>query len=184
MSSSASKKNQKTSFIAILAISIGSIFSVGVLAYLNIAFRAYYIPSSAMQPTLEVNDRIFINKFAYLFRKPERGDIIIFQPTERLQQEKYRDPFIKRVIGLPGEKVAILGGKVYINDRPLQENYIAEPPEYLYGPVTVPPNHYLVLGDNRNNSYDSHSWGFVPYENLIGKASSIYWPPERIGTID
>ena len=94
-----------------------------------------------------------------------------------------KDAFIKRAIGLPGDKVEVRGKRVYVNDQPLQENYIQAAPQYKYGPVTVPPNSYLVLGDNRNTSYDSHFFGFVPRHNIIGKASKIYWPPKRMGLI-
>ena len=83
------------------------------------------------------------------------------------------------MIGLPGETVEVKRGQVYINGQPLQEDYIAEAPQYQWGPVKIPARHYVVLGDNRNNSYDSHYWGFVPRELIIGKAISIYWPPER-----
>jgi signal peptidase I len=186
MSSSASNKESKISFIAILAILLGSILSLGVLgflAYARVTFEARYIASGSMQPTLQKNDRIFIDKFAYRSKPPQRGDIILFKPTETLQQENIRDPFISRAIGLPGDKVEIREARVYVNNQPLQENYIAEPPAYEFGPVTVPANSYFVLGDNRNNSYDSHYWGFVPQQNLMGKASSRYWPPNRMGTI-
>ncbi|HEY9725392.1 MAG TPA: signal peptidase I [Chroococcales cyanobacterium] len=186
MSSSASQKESKVSFITLLAIATGAMLSLGVLgflAYAKVAFEARYIASGSMQPTLQTNDRIFINKLAYRSKSPERGDIILFQPTPPLQEQGIQTPFICRAIGLPGDKVEIRQGKVYINNQPLAENYIAEPPAYQYGPITVPANSYFVLGDNRNNSYDSHYWGFVPQENLMGKASSRYWPPDRIGGI-
>lgn len=186
MSSSTSQKESKVSFITLLAISIGAMLSLGALgflAYAKVAFEARYIPSGSMQPTLQINDRIFINKLAYRSKPPERGDIVLFEPTQTLQQQGIYSPVICRTIGLPGDKIEIRQGKVYINNQPLQENYIAEPPAYQYGPITVPANSYFVLGDNRNNSYDSHYWGFVPQKNLIGKASSRYWPPDRIGSI-
>lgn len=147
------------------------------------SFEARYIPSGAMLPTLEINDRILINKGSYRFKKPQRGDIIVFNPTAALRQENFKDPFIKRVIGLPGDKVEVKDGKVYINDQILQEDYIEESPNYDYGPAVVPENSYFVLGDNRNNSYDSHYWGFVPEEDIIGKATKRYWPVSRIGNL-
>ena len=186
MSSSASQKESKVSFITLLAIPIGAMLSLGVLgflAYAKVAFEARYIASGSMQPTLQTNDRIFINKLAYRSKPPERGDIILFQPTPTLQKQGIRDPVISRAIGLPRDKVEIRQGKVYIKNQPLLENYTAEPPAYQYGPITMPANSYFVLGDNRNNSYDSRYWGFVPQENLIGKASSRYWPPDRLGDI-
>ncbi|ACK73051.1 signal peptidase I [Gloeothece citriformis PCC 7424] len=145
--------------------------------------EARYIPSSSMEPTLQINDRLIIEKISYHLREPKRGDIIVFSPTEALIQQNFKDAFIKRVIGLPGETVEVKGGRVYINGEALSENYIADQPDYDYGPVTVPPEQYLVLGDNRNNSYDSHYWGFVPKDNIIGRAALRFWPFDRVGTI-
>lgn len=146
--------------------------------------EARYIPSSSMEPTLEINDRLIIEKVSYRFQKPQRGDVVVFSPTDKLREQNFKDAFIKRVIGLPGDKVEVRGGKVYVNDQAIREKYIEEAPEYKYGPVTVPKDQYLVLGDNRNNSYDSHYWGFVPRENLIGRAVVRFWPFNRLGTID
>jgi signal peptidase I len=145
--------------------------------------EARYIPSGAMLPTLQINDRLIINKWNYRFQSPQRGDIVVFSPPEALKLQNFKDAFIKRVIGLPGEKVEVKEGKVYINNRPLEENYIEDPPNYRFGLVTVPPNSYFMLGDNRNNSYDSHYWGFVPRENIIGKATQRFWPLDRSGAI-
>lgn len=146
--------------------------------------EARYIPSSSMEPTLEINDRLIIEKISYHFREPERGDVVVFSPTETLKEQHFNEAFIKRVIGLPGETVAVRNGRVYVNDKPLAENYIAEKPNYNYGPRKVPPGQYLVLGDNRNNSYDSHYWGFVPKENIIGRAVVRFWPFNRLGGIE
>lgn len=101
-------------------------------------------------------------------------------PTKNIQKENpnLKVPFIKRVIGLPGEKVEVKSGKVFINNQPLVEKYIAEPPQYTWGANTVPAKSYFVLGDNRNNSYDSHFWGFVPQNYIIGTVG-IYCPTER-----
>lgn len=145
--------------------------------------EARYIPAASMTPTLQIKDRLIIDKWSYRSQAPQRGDIVVFSPTETLKQQKFKDAFIKRVIGIPGDKVEVKGGKVYVNAQPLEENYIEEAPNYQFGPVTVPPNSYLVLGDNRNNSYDSHYWGFVPRENIIGKAIKRFWPLDRLGTI-
>lgn len=145
--------------------------------------EARYIPAGSMLPTLAINDRLIIDKWSYRFQAPKRGDIIVFSPTEALRAQNFKDAFIKRVIGLPGEEVEIKEGKVYVNNQPLEENYIEEAPNYTFGPATVPPDSYFVLGDNRNNSYDSHYWGFVPKENIIGRATKRFWPPERSGVI-
>lgn len=147
--------------------------------------EARYIPSESMLPTLEVNDRLIVEKVSYHFNNPQRGDIVVFWPNDRLKQENpsLRDAFIKRVIGLPGETIEVKGGRVYVNNQPLRENYIAAEPDYQWGPETVPPDAYLVLGDNRNNSYDSHFWGYVPRENIIGRAVVRFWPPNRLGEL-
>jgi signal peptidase I len=147
--------------------------------------EARYIPSGSMLPTLEINDRLVVEKVSYYFNPPERGDIVVFWPPESLTPPgERRDAFIKRIIGLPGDIVEIYDGQVFVNDQPLEEGYIQEPPNYQWGPEQVPEGQYLVLGDNRNSSYDSHSWGFVPAENIIGKAMVRFWPPRRLGWLD
>lgn len=142
--------------------------------------EARYIPSGSMKPTLQVNDRLIIDKVSYDFGDPNRGDIVVFHPPDSLHQ---RDAFIKRVIGIPGDTVEVKEGQVYVNGEPQEETYIAAKPDYVWGPVTVPDHAYLVLGDNRNESYDSHYWGFVPRENIIGRAVLRFWPPDRAGGI-
>ncbi|NEN90584.1 MAG: signal peptidase I [Okeania sp. SIO3H1] len=145
-----------------------------------------YIPSDSMIPTLEVGDRLVVEKVSYNFHPPVAGDIIVFQPPQQLQRYGYvkNQAFIKRVIGLPGDTIRIENGLVYINDQPLTENYIAEPPEYtLPISVEVPENQYFVMGDNRNNSNDSHVWGFLPKQNIIGRAIFRFWPYPRFGPL-
>ncbi|MEQ9235131.1 signal peptidase I [Coleofasciculus sp. E2-BRE-01] len=163
--------------------------TIGLSVFLAIGIRSFvaearYIPSGSMEPTLQINDRLIIDKISYNFRQPQRGDIVVFSPTDALKQQNFKDAFIKRVIGLPGETVEVKGGRVYVNDQALREQYIEEEPEYSYGPVTVPEDNYLVLGDNRNNSYDSHYWGFVPRDNIIGRAIVRFWPLNRVGEVD
>ena len=157
------------------------------LALLIRAFVAEprYIPSDSMFPTLEVGDRVVVEKISYLFRPPSPGEIIVFNPPIQLQIRGY-DPdqaFIKRVIGTPGKTIAIQQGKVYLNDTPLAEDYIAEPPAYQMGTVQVPNEQLFVMGDNRNNSNDSHVWGFLPKHNVIGRACFRFWPFSRIGPV-
>ena len=146
--------------------------------------EARYIPSSSMEPTLEINDRLIIEKLSYYFQEPKRGDVVVFNPTEALKAQDFHDAFIKRIIGLPGETVEVKNGDVYVNGQQLSEKYIAEDPQYNYGPEVVPEEQYLVLGDNRNNSYDSHYWGFVPKDKIIGKAFVRFWPFDRVGSLD
>ncbi|WP_068815251.1 signal peptidase I [Phormidesmis priestleyi] len=163
--------------------------TIGLSALLAIGIRQFvaearYIPSGSMLPTLQINDRLIVDKLSYRwFSTPQRGDIVVFSPTSTLEKQNFHDAFIKRVIGLPGDKVEVKGGRVFVNDQALRENYIEEDPQYQWGPQTVPPGSYLVLGDNRNNSYDSHYWGFVPREKIIGRAVVRFWPPNRVGEI-
>ncbi len=143
--------------------------------------EARYIPSGSMLPTLEINDRLIIDKVSYDFGDPQRGDIVVFRPPDALGQN---EAFIKRLIGLPGDVIEVKNGQLYVNDEPQSEPYIAAKPDYQYGPVTVPDDSYLVLGDNRNKSFDSHYWGFLPADHLIGRAVFRFWPPDRLGNLD
>ncbi|YAI81816.1 MAG: signal peptidase I [cyanobacterium endosymbiont of Rhopalodia sterrenbergii] len=165
----------------IKTIATAAILAFGIRAFVA---EARYIPSSSMEPTLQVNDRLIIEKVSYHFQEPKRGDVVVFNPTKALQEKDFRDAFIKRVIGLPGETIEVKTGKVYVNGQAIKEKYISEDPNYDYGPVTVPERQYLVLGDNRNNSYDSHYWGHVPKEKIIGKAFVRFWPFNRLGILN
>lgn len=132
------------------------------------------IPSASMESTIMTGDRIFGNRLAYINSDPQRGDIIIFKfPDDEKQL------FIKRVIGLPGETVEMIDGKIYIDnsDTPLNEPYVMETPLGNYGPVTVPEGAYFVMGDNRNNSADSRYWDntFVYKEKILGRAVFRYF---------
>ena len=144
-----------------------------------------YIPSDSMVPTLHVGDRVVVEKISYHLQPPKTGDIVVFAPPEKLQEQGFTQDqaFIKRIIGLPGQTVAVKKGLVYLNDQPLVEKYIAEPPQYQWGPYRVPENEYFVMGDNRNNSNDSSRWGFLPKQNIIGRAVVRFWPLERIGEV-
>lgn len=168
---------------------------IGIPIILAIAIRLFvaearYIPAGSMIPTLQINDRLIIDKLTYRFSNPQRGDIVVFNPTAELERQKFKDAFIKRIIGLPGDRVDVKAGKVYINDKVINENYLDEAPMYNWSSTEltpdgkVPLNEYLVLGDNRNNSYDSHYWGFVPRAKIIGKATTRFWPTDRAGSID
>lgn len=164
-------------------VALSIVLALGIRTFVA---EARWIPSESMVPTLQKFDKLIVDKLSYHFTDPQRGDIVVFSPTDEIKKENpnLKDAFIKRIIGLPGDKVEVRGERVYVNDQPLRESYIEAPPEYQYGPVVVPPNSYLVLGDNRNNSYDSHFWGFVPRDNIIGRAIVRFWPPNRIGELD
>jgi signal peptidase I len=166
------------------------------------ALQNFRVEGSSMDPILHDGQYLIINKaiytridlntisrfvpfldtgedsVRYLFRRPQRGDVVVF----RFPGNPERD-FIKRIIGEPGDTVEIKNGTVYIDGAPLDEPYITSKPTYTYGPTQVPPKHYFVLGDNRNNSYDSHVWGFLPEENIIGQAWLSYWPLDSWGLV-
>ena len=144
-----------------------------------------YIPSDSMFPTLEVGDRLVVEKVSYHFHPPQRGDVVVFHPPIQLQMQRYEadQAFIKRVIGESGQSIAIHDGIVYVDGIPLQENYIAQPPAYEMEMVQIPEDQLFVMGDNRNNSNDSHIWGFLPQENVIGRAIFRFWPWQRIGGV-
>ena len=158
----------------------------------SLVAEARYIPSGSMLPTLQINDRLIIDKVSYRFTNPVRGDIVVFDPPEKLGS---KDAYIKRLIGLPGDRVEVKQGRVFINGKAISEKYIDEPPKYTWTKtessdpdftpnMVVPKDNYLVLGDNRNNSLDSHFWGFLPKDHLIGKAVVRFWPIDRAGGIN
>ncbi|HEY9872314.1 MAG TPA: signal peptidase I [Candidatus Obscuribacterales bacterium] len=144
-----------------------------------------FIPSDSMLPTLQVGDRLVVEKVSYRFLMPATGDIVVFDPPQKLIVQGYtkNQAFIKRIIGTPGQIVQVKNGKVYRDNTPLEEDYIAEPPDYEWGPAQVPEDQVLVMGDNRNNSNDSHIWGFLPKRNIIGHAFFRFWPFSRIGRV-
>jgi signal peptidase I len=163
------------------------LFLALVLAFLIRTFIAEprYIPSESMLPTLEIGDRLIVEKLSYYSHPPHRGDIIVFAPPPQLQKQGYLEDqaFIKRVIGTPGDTVAVNNGRVFVNHELLTEAYIAEPPNYVMAEIVVPPTQLFVMGDNRNNSNDSHVWGFLPKVNIVGHACFRFWPLERFGGI-
>jgi len=154
---------------------------------INVISARVRVEGFSMLPTLDNGEYVLISRLAYKIGEYHRGDIIVFRPPmypdapfwQRLFglpgfDDNYED-YIKRIIGLPGETVRIANGSVYINDVPLKEPYIAAPPDYS-NEWAVPEGQLFVLGDNRNNSADSHAWGFLPEANVLGKALVVYWP--------
>lgn len=155
----------------VLEIALISLF---LFLSINTITARIRVESVSMQPTLFAGNFVVVNKLSYQFGEPSRGDIIVFRypPNPEL------DPYIKRVIGLPGEHILVENGKVLINGVRISEPYL-ETQTQQGGEWTVPQESLFVMGDNRNNSSDSRAWGVVPIENIIGKASMVYWPPEK-----
>jgi signal peptidase I len=147
------------------------LLSILLFLAINALTARIRVKSISMQPTLYEKDFVLVSKLSYKFGDLHRKDIVVFHPP--LDQEV--EPYIKRVIGLPGDQVRIADGVVYVNDVPLSESYLSAPPQYA-GTWEVPENAVFVLGDNRNSSSDSHQWGMVTTDRLIGKAIVVYWP--------
>jgi signal peptidase I len=149
-----------------------------IFLLIRFAVQNFRIEGYSMEPNFHDGEFLIVNKLIYLLRPPQRGDVIVFVPPTNTSRD-----FIKRVIGLPGDRITIANGRVYVNGAALDEPYPLNLGTYSSTPVTVPADEYYVLGDNRNNSSDSHSWGPVPAQNIIGKVWVSYWPPQAIGLI-
>jgi len=155
------------------------IIAAAVFALLRLTVQSYTVVMSSMEPNFQQGDCIMVSKVSYRSSGPQRGDVIVFNPPFDSQF-----PFIKRVIGLPGENVDIKDGEVSINGTPLEEDeYIAAQPNYTMSAIQVLENEYFVLGDNRNNSTDSSQGWTVPRDNIIGRAWFVYWPPSKLGGV-
>lgn len=167
-------------------------WSIAVALVLTLIIRTYVIqafkiPSGSMIPTLKIGDKLFVNKYVYRFEEPKRGDIIVF----KFPSDPKKD-FIKRLVAKEGDTVEIRDGKLYVNDRVMdEETPFSRFYYYNHGPygdpgqkILVPADSYYVLGDNSANSTDSRFWGFVPKKNLLGKAVLRWWPLKRIGKIE
>lgn len=148
------------------------------LVIVNFVGRVSIVQGRSMEPHLHTGERIVVNLFAYRFQQPHRGNVIIF----RCPVDTTKD-YIKRVIGLPGETLAIQAGSVLINGAPLVEPYITLPCEENFGPIVIPQDSVFVMGDNRPNSEDSRVWGPVPDNLIRGQAALIFWPLPNFGPI-
>jgi signal peptidase I len=182
----------------IITILLAVAFTIVIRAFVA---EARWIPSESMVPSLLVGDRLMVEKVSYRFGEPHRGEIVVFVPPDYLGT---KDAYIKRLIGLPGDTIEVrLEEGVFVNGQRLQEPYVADLPNasgYPFGdlltlgdipqypldeqspnaPIVVPPGHYFMMGDNRNNSQDSHVWGFLPRENIIGRTFVRFWPLNRM----
>ncbi len=154
-------------------IFITLILAIVIFFLLQTTVQSFIIIGSSMKPSLQQGDRLLISKVVYSLHDPERGDIIVFESPNR------QSDYIKRVIALPGETVEVKQGTVYINGHQLDEPYIKEAPRYTLSQRKIPKNEYFVLGDNRNNSNDSHNGWTVPQKEIIGEAWLSIWPPSE-----
>ncbi|HEX2998630.1 MAG TPA: signal peptidase I [Armatimonadota bacterium] len=156
---------------ALLAALVGA-------AYLRLqVLLPAYVPSRSMEPTLRVGDYFLINRLAYKNRIPEPGEIVAFNSLDR------KEVWVKRVVAGPGDVVAIHGGTLYRNGRPVSEPYLPQHLRRDFPPVRVPQEHVFVLGDNRDNSDDSRDWGPLHHKFLVGRAFLIYWPRAHAGRL-
>jgi signal peptidase I len=162
-------------------ILITVLIALAIFVPLKATVQGYEVQYSCMLPNIEDGDWIIVDKAIYHVSDPKRGEAIVFHPPEMLDSEY---PFIKRVIGLPGETVGIHDESVFVDGVRLDEPYVNEKPRYTMEPVVVPDNEYFVLGDNRNSANDSHNGWTVPRDDVIGRAVFMYWPPERWAVIE
>jgi signal peptidase I len=185
--------------VTIVAVALG--LALGIQAFLVKPFR---IPSESMVPTLEIGQRVLVDRVSFRFGDPDRGDVVVFKPPEgadgnacgvrhssesacpRPTPEKSDTNFIKRVVAVGGDRLKVVDGAVYIDGRKQREPYarladceICNLPEE----ITIPRGYYFMMGDNRGESADSREWGPVPKDWMIGKAFMTYWPPGKIGTL-
>ena len=186
----------------VLIVATALALALGIQAFL---VKPYRIPSASMEPTLDVGERVLVNRVGNRFSKPEVNDILVFHPPvgaetprcgiRQVRDEPCRSPtpqksevnFIKRVVGVPGDRIAILDGHVVRNGKRVVEPFIREcgtdPSCNFPRAITIPPGHYFMMGDNRGESDDSRFWGPVPEDWIIGGAFATYWPPKKLGLL-
>ncbi|HEX8917585.1 MAG TPA: signal peptidase I [Chloroflexota bacterium] len=156
-----------------------AVLTIAIFLVVRVALQNFRVEGQSMEPSLHNSEYILVNKIDYMVQSPQRGDVVVFRavPAGRPDSD-----FIKRIIGVPGDLVAVHNGGVYVNGRRLREPYIAAPPDYTLPARRVPGGDYFVLGDNRNNSFDSSRWPstWLPRSDIIGKAWIAYWPPQDL----
>ena len=162
-------------FVLEIVLIVGAAF-VLALVIQQFVVKPFEIPSGSMEPTIAEGDRILCNRFIYRFADPKRGDVAVFN------SDLSTVPLIKRIIGLPGDRIAVKDGRLYLNGQPQNEPELKD--QYIQGEfpeITVPEGRYFMMGDNRNNSDDSRFIGTIPRKAILGKAFARYWPLSRIG---
>jgi signal peptidase I len=154
-----------------------------ILALIIRAFflQVFWIPSGSMEPSLDISDRIVVNKVLYYFRPPQRQEVVVFRQVGSIDETK--KDLIKRLMGLPGETLQVKNGIIYINGKAVVEKHPMNQDFANFGPVTIPADAYFVMGDNRPASADSRYWGFLPRKNIIGQAFLRIWPITKFGLI-
>lgn len=152
------------------------VLAAAVFVLIQTGVQTFVVVGSSMEPSFLDGQRLLVNKVVYYFHEPERGDVIVFEPVENRHGD-----YIKRIMGLPGDTLEIKTEAVYVNGSRLDEPYINDPPIYIIEPQKIPGDSYFVLGDNRNNSNDSHNGWVVPRQNIVGKAWLSIWPPDEWG---
>ena len=203
MAGSKEKKREHNSLVelvTIVAVALG--LALGIQAFLVKPFR---IPSESMVPTLEIGQRVLVDRVSFRFGDPDRGDIVVFKPPAGADQtmcgverpsdqacpketpERSDTNFIKRVVGVPGDHLKVMGGRVFIDGKQQDEPFIRPDDSCsicnLPEEITIPKGHFFMMGDNRGESADSREWGPIPEKWIIGKAFVTYWPPGKIGTL-
>lgn len=154
------------------------ILTVVIFFLIQTVVRNFRVVGTSMEPNLHDGQYLIVDKISYRLGEPQRGDVIVFEPPTRPGED-----YVKRVIALSGELVEIRSGQVFINNHPLDEPYVVRPGSYSMSPRRVGLNELFVLGDNRNSSSDSHNWGMLAQDKVVGKAWISYWPPSRWGVI-
>jgi signal peptidase I len=175
----ARKKSSAQRTVIEWALVIGGALAIALFLHAFVV-QTFYIPSPSMTPTLQVNDRVIVDKVSYRFHNPHRKDIVVFTTPPTVPKE-FKD-LVKRVIGLPGDRVEARNGHVFVNRQELNEPYLAQGTDTKdFGPVTVPAGEYWVMGDNRENSQDSRVFGPIPKSTIVGRAFLRIWPLSRFG---
>jgi signal peptidase I len=173
---SSGRRRTLRGWVALIGAVLATAWFLGSFALTASTLRAYVIPTSSMAPAIKPGDRVCVEVGSR--RAPVRGEIWAIRMPKTPAPGTLA---IKRIVGLPGETVEISGGKVVVDGRPLAEPYLSVAPTYIMAPLTLGPDEFFLLGDNRNASHDSHVWGPAGRDRLVGRVALRYWPPSRLG---